>query len=58
MVVKILENFSLIYYYQNILYRNYLCVFEKYIFEISIRRFKIKVIKLAINIGKEEILYP
>ena len=30
--------------------------FEKYTFEISINRFKIKVIKLAINIGVDEIL--
>ena len=30
--------------------------FEKYNFEINIKRFKIKVIKLAINIGVEEIL--
>jgi len=29
---------------------------EKYTFEISINRFKIKVIKLAINIGVDEIL--
>jgi len=31
-------------------------VFEKYTFEINIKRFKIRVIKLAITIGVEEIL--
>jgi len=30
--------------------------FEKYILEININKFKIKVIKFAINIGLEEIL--
>ena len=35
---------------------SHLGFFEKYSFEINIMRFKIKVIKLAINIGVDEIL--
>ena len=36
----------------------WLKVFEKYTFETKIKRFKIKVIKLAISIGLDEMLYP
>ena len=47
-------NKSKIYYFKkNFSYFNY---FEKYILEININRFKIRVIKFAINIGVDEIL--
>jgi len=45
---------SKIYYFKNFFI--YFYFFEKYIFEININRFRIRVIIFAINIGVEEIL--
>ena len=37
---------------------HYLIFREKYIFEIKIKKFNMKVIIFAIKIGDEDILYP